>query len=88
MNTLWKKVVPKVSTPIRTHPYETPYFPSSLHPSLTRIQQRGNAHHIPVLLNEVLSFLKPTQGGIYCDATFGAGGYTKSILGKINDYYY
>lgn len=38
--------------------------------------------HIPVLLNEVVEVLNPTNGKIYVDATFGAGGYTKAILKK------
>ena len=36
--------------------------------------------HIPVMLNEVLACLKPQNGGLYVDATFGNGGYTKAIL--------
>ena len=35
--------------------------------------------HIPVLLKEVLHYLNPC-GGVFVDGTFGAGGYTKSIL--------
>jgi 16S rRNA (cytosine1402-N4)-methyltransferase len=38
--------------------------------------------HIPVLLNEVIEVLNPTNDKIYVDATFGAGGYTKAILEK------
>lgn len=38
--------------------------------------------HIPVMLSEVLHYLQPREGGIYCDLTFGDGGYTKAILGK------
>ena len=37
--------------------------------------------HIPVLMNEVLRALKPEDGETYLDGTFGAGGYTKAILG-------
>lgn len=36
--------------------------------------------HKPVLLDEVLSCLKPADGEVYVDATFGAGGYTRAIL--------
>ncbi len=37
--------------------------------------------HIPVLLPEVVGALKPKDGGVYVDGTFGAGGYTRAILG-------
>lgn len=40
--------------------------------------------HIPVMLNEVLDCLKPHDGGVYVDATFGNGGYTKAILDAAN----
>lgn len=36
--------------------------------------------HIPVLLPEVLDALQPTDGAIYVDATFGAGGYSRALL--------
>lgn len=36
--------------------------------------------HIPVLLSEVLEYLKVHQGGIFVDGTFGAGGYSQAIL--------
>lgn len=36
--------------------------------------------HTPVLLKEMLSLLSPQGGGVYVDATFGAGGYSKAIL--------
>jgi 16S rRNA (cytosine1402-N4)-methyltransferase len=37
--------------------------------------------HIPVLLDEVVSGLAPAQGEIHVDGTFGAGGYTRALLG-------
>ena len=40
--------------------------------------------HIPVLLDEVLSALSVNDNELYVDATFGLGGYTKSILNKKN----
>jgi 16S rRNA (cytosine1402-N4)-methyltransferase len=36
--------------------------------------------HIPVLGREAVGMLAPRAGGIYVDATFGAGGYTRMIL--------
>jgi 16S rRNA (cytosine1402-N4)-methyltransferase len=36
--------------------------------------------HIPVLGREAVEMLKPRDGGIYVDATFGAGGYSRAIL--------
>ena len=36
--------------------------------------------HTPVLLSEVLDVLQPSDGGIYIDGTFGAGGYAQGLL--------
>ncbi len=36
--------------------------------------------HISVLGREAVEMLSPRDGGIYIDATFGAGGYSRSIL--------
>ncbi|KAI9497628.1 methylase MraW [Zychaea mexicana] len=50
-------------------------------------QQRWNstevpytAIHKPVMLQQVLDHMAPRSGGIYCDLTFGDGGYTKALL--------
>tara|TARA_Y100001970_G_scaffold96577_1_gene121612 strand:+ start:594 stop:1529 length:936 start_codon:yes stop_codon:yes gene_type:complete len=40
--------------------------------------------HIPVMLNEVKSFIPNNKKIDVIDATFGAGGYTKSILNEFN----
>jgi 16S rRNA (cytosine1402-N4)-methyltransferase len=40
----------------------------------------GPARHIPVLVHPAVAFLAVRDGGIYVDATFGAGGYTSAIL--------
>lgn len=42
---------------------------------------QGNVPHVPVMLADVLDVLKPRDGGVYVDGTFGAGGYTRAILG-------
>ncbi|MBI1274069.1 MAG: 16S rRNA (cytosine(1402)-N(4))-methyltransferase RsmH [Alphaproteobacteria bacterium] len=41
-----------------------------------------NAAHIhaPVMLREVVDALRPRDGGVYVDGTFGRGGYTRAIL--------
>ncbi|KIZ38910.1 MULTISPECIES: 16S rRNA (cytosine(1402)-N(4))-methyltransferase RsmH [Rhodopseudomonas] len=36
--------------------------------------------HIPVLGREAVDLLAPRDGGVYVDATFGAGGYSRMIL--------
>ena len=60
-------------------------------PILNRIiiHQRWNSTHVPyitvhkpVMLQQVLDYMKPRSGGIYCDLTFGDGGYTKALLGE------
>lgn len=40
--------------------------------------------HLPVMLSEVLAALRPIDGGLYVDATFGAGGYTSALLQTVD----
>jgi 16S rRNA (cytosine1402-N4)-methyltransferase len=40
----------------------------------------GLARHIPVLGSRIVEFLDVRDGGVYVDATFGAGGYSRAIL--------
>ena len=40
--------------------------------------------HTPVLLNETINALSLKDEGIYVDATFGLGGYSREILNKCN----
>lgn len=41
-----------------------------------------NKPHISVMLPEVIEALRPVDGGVYLDGTFGAGGYSKEIANK------
>lgn len=36
--------------------------------------------HEPVLLNEVIEWMKPVPDGVYCDGTLGGGGHSLAIL--------
>lgn len=36
--------------------------------------------HVPVMLNEVLTYIQPRPGGYYIDGTLGGGGHTTAIL--------
>ena len=38
------------------------------------------AAHVPVLAGEVLKILRPRQGGLFLDATLGAGGHSRLLL--------
>ena len=40
----------------------------------------ADSRHIPVLGRQAVEMLNPHAGGIYLDATFGAGGYSRAIL--------
>ncbi len=43
-----------------------------------------NAGHAPVMLDEAVAALAPTTHGVYVDATFGGGGYSRAILAAAN----
>jgi len=40
-------------------------------------------YHVPVLLQEAVDALKVKSGGIYVDCTFGGGGHSREIIGRL-----
>ena len=43
---------------------------------------REEAGHVPVLLEEVVALLAPERGGLFVDATLGAGGHAEALLSR------
>jgi 16S rRNA (cytosine1402-N4)-methyltransferase len=41
--------------------------------------------HTPVMLKEVIEYLKPTLGGNFIDCTLGGGGYSRAILERVGE---
>jgi len=44
-----------------------------------------NELHKPVMLKEALDYLNLKENGVYVDGTFGTGGHSRAILGKLKN---
>ena len=50
----------------------------------SQVTNEGQAHE-PVLLEEVLGWLRPEQGGVFVDCTLGLGGHSEAMLNASPD---
>ena len=44
------------------------------------LSAQGASQHVPVLLEATMEYLKPEEGGLFLDGTFGGGGHTRAML--------
>lgn len=51
---------------------------------MTIQQQDGTPVHLPVMVSEVLSYLRILPDGVYLDGTIGLGGHAKHILSTLH----
>src|SRR6476646_7539649 len=65
----------------RNGPARVQFLHVSPEAARSRSMNPAGKRHIPVLGREAVEMLGPRDGGIYVDATFGAGGYSRTILG-------
>ncbi len=47
--------------------------------------EENTTYHIPALLDETINGLAIKPDGIYVDATFGGGGHSRAIIGKLGE---
>lgn len=47
------------------------------------MENGGTIYHVPVLLDQSVSGLISNPDGVYVDATFGGGGHSRAILGRL-----
>jgi 16S rRNA (cytosine1402-N4)-methyltransferase len=56
--------------------------PTTTRPTSPRNSGSTDVAHVPVLLEEAVDGLAVRPGGLYVDATFGAGGHSRAIAAK------
>src|SRR5690606_18570948 len=44
------------------------------------VGEGGEVYHVPVMVREVVGYLRPERGGLYFDGTLGGGGHSAAIL--------
>src|SRR3984893_2489587 len=64
----------------RNGPVRVQFPAPSRAPARSGAMNPSGRRHIPVLGRQAIEMLSPRDGGIYVDATFGAGGYSRAIL--------
>ena len=69
---------PGPAHPVPAHP--GPAHPGPAHPGSAASGPVDATGHVPVMLAEAMSSLQPRRGGVFVDATFGAGGYARALL--------
>src|SRR5258706_9871632 len=64
----------------RNGPVRVQFLSSTRDRARSRRMIPTGPRHVPVLGREAVDMLGPRDGGLYVDATFGAGGYSRAIL--------
>lgn len=59
------------------------YFARAAGPPYREVTVGNKLAHQPVMPSEVLAALQPGAAGVYLDATFGRGGHSALLLGKL-----
>jgi 16S rRNA (cytosine1402-N4)-methyltransferase len=47
------------------------------------MEMTNDSYHIPVLLHDAVEMLVQDEAGVYVDVTFGGGGHSREVIGKL-----
>jgi 16S rRNA (cytosine1402-N4)-methyltransferase len=50
---------------------------------LWAMEMTNDSYHIPVLLHDAVEMLVQDEAGVYVDVTFGGGGHSREVIGKL-----